>query len=61
MGLYGPKYQWIVPGWYGLDWMDINDTECSSEQIKTALQYALTVTDLKGDLSGQKTVSGQVS
>lgn len=60
MGLYGPRYQWIVPGWFSPDWIDVNDTECTPAQIRIALQYALTVTDLKEDLSENVTDSGQV-
>ncbi|ELT94338.1 hypothetical protein CAPTEDRAFT_192959 [Capitella teleta] len=59
MGLYGPRYQWIIPGWWAPDWFNTNDTRCTRDQLLTAVQYALTVTDLKEDLSQSTTDSGQ--
>ena len=58
--MYGVAYQWIIPGWYNDDWLTVNDTRCSLDQVAEAVLYSFTVTDLKEDLSGVPTISGQV-
>ena len=59
-GAYGPRYQWIIPGWYNDNWMDVNDTVCTNSQIKEAAMFVISVVDIKGDLTGLRTISGMV-
>ena len=60
LGLYGKRYQWIIPGWFHKRWLDKNDTTCRAADVKMAANYALTVIDLKRDISGKATISGMV-
>ena len=59
-GMYGAQYQWIVPGWYSENWLQVDDTPCSLEELHQAAEYAITITDVKQDVSGQRSISGQV-
>lgn len=57
-GAYGARYQWIIPGWYNDNWMDVNDTICTNSQIKEAAMYVISVIDIKRDVTGMRTISG---
>ncbi|KAK2163462.1 hypothetical protein LSH36_79g07008 [Paralvinella palmiformis] len=57
-GAYGARYQWIIPGWYNNNWMDVNDTICTNYQIKEAAMFVISIIDIKGDVTGMRTVSG---
>ncbi|XP_074655658.1 gamma-aminobutyric acid type B receptor subunit 1-like [Tubulanus polymorphus] len=61
LGVYGRDYQWLVPGWFDAHWYDINDTRCTITQVKMALNYAFTFSDMKEDTSSTPSISGQVS
>ena len=58
--MYGKKYQWIFNGWYSLNWVNIESTDCSVEQMTMAAQYALTADSLTYDMSDEIGISGQV-
>ena len=58
--MYGARYQWFIPGWYSDDWYQINDTSCNEEQMIKSVLYTLTTNTVDGDMSGEKTISGQV-
>ncbi len=38
IGLYGPKYVWMLPGWYHNNWPDAapQKTSCTAEQVMEA-------------------------
>ncbi|ELT89459.1 hypothetical protein CAPTEDRAFT_22458, partial [Capitella teleta] len=59
LGMYGPRYQWIIPGWWANTWMEMNDTSCTPEQVQKAAEYTITINDLLVDMSGAVTDSGQ--
>ena len=59
--MFGPDYQWLIPGWYTQNWYDVNDTDCTAGQLREALQYAFAFSDLKVDESGRVGVSNQVN
>ena len=58
--MYGARYQWFVPGWFNDDWYKMNDTSCTEEQMIKTVVYTLTTDTVEGDMSGEKTISGQV-
>ena len=36
--VYGRKYQWLIVGMYSEEWWRVNDTNCTPEEIETALK-----------------------
>ena len=58
--MYGKKYLWIFNGWYSHNWMFIDSTDCTVEQVVEAAQYSLTADSLTYDISDSLGVSGQV-
>ena len=40
--LAGPEFVWLLPGWYGPDWWNISDADCTAEEMKNSLEYSLT-------------------
>ncbi|KAL3312159.1 Gamma-aminobutyric acid type B receptor subunit 1 [Cichlidogyrus casuarinus] len=55
-GLYGPKYVWIIIGWYMNDWWstDLKDTNCTAAQMKLATHGHLTTESIMIDESKSK-------
>ena len=51
MGLTDDKYLWVLPGWYTDNWFEVADTmswadymySCTSQEIKEAIDYSMTV------------------
>ena len=39
-----PRYTFITYGWYHPGWWLFNDTTCSTQEIKSVLDYSLAVT-----------------
>uniref|UniRef100_A0A6G1S9V3 Gamma-aminobutyric acid type B receptor subunit 2 n=1 Tax=Aceria tosichella TaxID=561515 RepID=A0A6G1S9V3_9ACAR len=61
-GLYGEKYVWFLIGWYEDDWWtDVKDLECTSDQMKAAVEGHLTTEGLVLNQDNRLTVSGYTS
>ncbi|EFA04929.1 gamma-aminobutyric acid type B receptor subunit 2 [Tribolium castaneum] len=58
--MYGRKYQWIIMGTYGHYWWRKNDSDsnCTLEEIETALEQTLLTDLLPLSTSGEITISG---
>ena len=48
-------------GWYSRDWMFIDSTDCTVEQVIEAAQYSLTADSLLYDISDLVGISKQVA
>jgi len=60
--MYGRAYQWLIMATYSTDWWNVTqDSECSVEEIATALEGAILVDLLPLSTSGDITVAGIVS
>jgi gamma-aminobutyric acid type B receptor len=61
-GLYGEKYVWFLIGWYEDDWWtDVKDLDCTSDQMKAAVEGHLTTEGLVLNSDSRTTVSGYTS
>ncbi|XP_017141898.1 gamma-aminobutyric acid type B receptor subunit 2 isoform X1 [Drosophila miranda] len=57
--MYGRAYQWLIMATYSTDWWNVTqDSECSVEEIATALEGAILVDLLPLSTSGDITVAG---
>lgn len=43
--MYGRAYQWLIMGPSRKEWWNVTDTDCTVEELKTALEFTIT-TDL---------------
>lgn len=43
--MYGRAYQWLIMGPTRKEWWNVSDTDCTIEELKTALEFTIT-TDL---------------
>lgn len=43
--MYGRAYQWLIMGPSRKEWWNVNDTDCSIDELKQALESTIT-TDL---------------
>lgn len=61
--MYGRKHQWVIMGTYSNNWWkkNLEDTNCTLEEIETALQHTLLTDLLPLSTSGEITISGIVS
>ena len=39
--LVGPDFVWLFPGWFMPQWWTYNDTNCSADEMKSALDHSL--------------------
>lgn len=39
LNMYGPKYVWMLVGWYSERWWEVSDTNCTTEQLATVATY----------------------
>nr|AAK13421.1 metabotropic GABA-B receptor subtype 2 [Drosophila melanogaster] len=59
LDMYGRAYQWLIMATYSTDWWNVTqDSECSVEEIATALEGAILVDLLPLSTSGDITVAG---
>ena len=58
--MYGKKYLWIFNGWYSHNWMFIESTDCTVDEVIEAAQHALTADSLTYDMTNGVGISGQV-
>ena len=60
--LYGPKYVWLVIGWYADDWFLSNDSsiDCTPEQMRLATEGHLTTEGIMLNPDENVTISGLV-
>ncbi|EDV45164.1 gamma-aminobutyric acid type B receptor subunit 2 isoform X1 [Drosophila erecta] len=59
LDMYGRAYQWLIMATYSADWWNVTqDSECSVEDIATALEGAILVDLLPLSTSGDITVAG---
>ena len=63
-GLYGARYAWLIPGWYGKDWWKKNLTEeslaCTVDEMDEAVKGYIACDSVKMSPYNIATVSGQV-
>ena len=60
MGMYGPRYVWMLVGWYKERWWEEEDTRCSIAQLTQATEGYFAVDTLNSILGNKKAVSGLV-
>ena len=41
----GPNFVWLFPEWFQLPWWNENNTKCSSEEMRSALDHSLEFAD----------------
>lgn len=58
--MYGRAYQWIIMGTYSTDWWNAT-TDCTLDEITTALEATIMTDLLPLSTSGDITISGIVS
>ncbi|KAH8375112.1 hypothetical protein KR200_000318 [Drosophila serrata] len=59
LDMYGRAYQWLIMATYTTDWWNVTqDSECTVEEISTALEGAILVDLLPLSTSGDITVAG---
>lgn len=58
--MYGRSYQWIIMGTYSTEWWNVT-SECSQEELVTALESTILTDLLPLSTTGDITVSGIVS
>ncbi|XP_074651672.1 uncharacterized protein LOC141906324 [Tubulanus polymorphus] len=57
--LYGPRYVWLLLGWYTDSWWRIgNETNCTHEQLTEAVEGHFTVNSLNTLLGNKRGISG---
>lgn len=62
LDMYGRSYQYLIMATYSSHWWTLtNDTDCTEEEILTALECAILVDLLPLSTSGDITISGLVS
>ena len=45
LGMYGKNYVWMIPGYYSAGWQtNVDDVNCSAEELKIATEGYLTAT-----------------
>lgn len=60
--MYGRSYQWLIMGTYSLNWWMKNDTiDCTSEELKKALEATILTDLLPLSTTGDITIAGIVS
>ena len=64
-GLYGARYAWLIPGWFGKNWWKIRlkneSIACTEEQMNKAIKGYIACDNLKISPDNAVTVSGQVT
>lgn len=40
--LSGPEFVWLLPGWYGSNWWNVTNADCTAEEMKSGLEHTLT-------------------
>ena len=58
--MYGRSYQWLTMGTFGNEWWEVNDTDCTVDQVKLALESTILTDLLPLSTSGDITISGIV-
>ncbi|XP_038105232.1 gamma-aminobutyric acid type B receptor subunit 2 isoform X1 [Culex quinquefasciatus] len=56
--MFGRSYQWLIMGTYGNEWWAENDTDCSPEEVRAALESTIMVDLLPLATSKEITISG---
>ncbi|KAG5671522.1 hypothetical protein PVAND_001716 [Polypedilum vanderplanki] len=56
--MYGRAYQWLIMGPSRKDWWKVNDTDCTVDELKQALESTIATDLLPLSTSGDITVSG---
>lgn len=60
--MHGIKYQWIIPGWYQLNWWKIAASiNCTVKHLLTAMEGYVAVDFEPLSTKAIKTISGQVN
>lgn len=39
--MYGRAYQWLIMGPSRKEWWNVSDTDCTIEELKTALEFTI--------------------
>ena len=61
LGMYGPRYVWMLVGWYKSHWWEVQDTACTIEELTLAVEGYFSVDTLNSIIGDNKAVSGLVS
>ncbi len=59
--MYGPRYVWMLVGWYKSHWWETEDTQCTIEELRQAVEGYFSVDTLNSIIGDTKAVSGLVS
>ncbi len=60
MGMYGPRYVWMLVGWYKERWWEVEDTRCTVDQLTQATEGYFAVDTLNSIIGNKRAVSGLV-
>uniref|UniRef100_A0A8C4R330 Gamma-aminobutyric acid type B receptor subunit 2 n=1 Tax=Eptatretus burgeri TaxID=7764 RepID=A0A8C4R330_EPTBU len=59
VGMYGSKYQWVIPGWYRDDWWhNYVGTDCTTQNLLTAMEGYIAVDFVPLATTDNITISG---
>jgi len=58
--MYGRAYQWLIMGTYTTEWWNVS-TDCSPDELKTALESTIMTDLLPLSTTGEITISGIVN
>ncbi len=61
LGMYGPRYVWMLVGGYKPRWWAVEDTRCSVDQLTQATEGYFAVDNLNSIIGSKRAVSGLVS
>ncbi|XP_070535176.1 gamma-aminobutyric acid type B receptor subunit 2-like [Ptychodera flava] len=62
LGMYGPRYAWMVPGWYSVDWWKESDSRvnCTTFEMKKVVESVILTVRVPNDLSSKRrAISGE--
>ncbi|XP_070533384.1 gamma-aminobutyric acid type B receptor subunit 2-like [Ptychodera flava] len=62
LGMYGPRYAWMIPGWYSADWWKENDprVNCTTFEMEKVVESVILTVRVPNDLSSKrKAISGE--
>ncbi|XP_032820221.1 gamma-aminobutyric acid type B receptor subunit 2 isoform X3 [Petromyzon marinus] len=57
-GMYGSKYQWVIPGWYGSRWWEHTQQQCPQKNLLIAMENCIYVDFMPLSTRPVRTISG---
>ncbi|XP_022086469.1 gamma-aminobutyric acid type B receptor subunit 2-like isoform X2 [Acanthaster planci] len=62
INMYGPKYVWILPGWFQREWWRAEaDTDCSAEDLAEVAEGYFAIDSLDINIDNRSSISGLTS